>query len=52
VGPDITYRARNMVAAVGNELTPNKGHIDKLVLIRVVQIVNSHLNTGHYTVNH
>lgn len=37
-GPDITYRATNIVAVVGNELTANKGHIDKMVLIRGVQI--------------
>jgi hypothetical protein len=37
-----------MVAAVGNELTANKGHIDKTVLIRGVQLLNFHLNTGHY----
>jgi hypothetical protein len=41
-GPDITYRAPNMVAVVGNELTSNKRHIDKMILIRGVQIINCH----------
>lgn len=44
-GPDITYRATNIVAVAGNELLPNKGHIDKMVLIRGVQIINCHLHT-------
>jgi hypothetical protein len=44
-GPDITYRATNIVAVVGNELTSNKGHIDKMVLIRGVQIINCLLHT-------
>lgn len=38
-GPDITYRATNIVAVVGNELKSNKGHIDKMVLIRGVQFL-------------
>lgn len=44
-GPDITYRATNIVAVVGNELTSNEGHIDKKVLIRGIQIINCHLHT-------
>jgi hypothetical protein len=42
-GPDITYRPANIVAVVGNELTSNKGHIDKMVLIRGVQFINCHI---------
>ena len=44
-GPDIAYRATNIVAVVGNELTPNKRHIDKMVLIKGVQIMKCHLHT-------
>jgi hypothetical protein len=43
-GSDIAYGAPNMVVVVvRNELTPNKGHIDKTVLIRGVQIINCHI---------
>lgn len=45
-GPDITYRATNIVAVVGNGLTSNKGHADKMVLIRGVQIINCHIHNN------
>ena len=40
--PDITYGATNTVTVVGNELTSNKGRIDKMVLIGGVQVMNCH----------
>jgi hypothetical protein len=36
--PDITYSARNMVAAVGDFMTGKRRHIDKMVLIMDVKI--------------